>query len=396
MDVKTKALEKHSEWKGKLETVLKEPITTREELAIAYTPGVAEPCLEIERDESLAYEYTGKGNFVAVITDGTAVLGLGDIGPSASMPVMEGKCALFKTFAGINAVPLCIDSKDTQTIIDTILNISKSFGGINLEDISAPRCFEIERALIEKCDVPVFHDDQHGTAIITSAGMINAIKFTGRELGNLKIVINGAGSAGISIAKLFLQIGFGDVILCDRDGAIYDGAPNINPEQQRMALVTNKMKKKGGLADIIKGADAFVGVSKPNLLTEEMVASMADKPIIFAMSNPVPEILPELAKRAGAAVVGTGRSDYPNQTNNVLAFPGIFKGVLAVRASRITDSMKEAAAYAIAEAIDESELTEDYILPDVFDHRVVDNVAEAVAREAIKLGINGVGGPYEV
>lgn len=388
MDLKAQALKKHSEWQGKLRTVLKEPITTREELAIAYTPGVAEPCLEIAKDEALAYEYTGKGNLVAVITDGTAVLGLGDIGPAAAMPVMEGKCALFKAFADIDAVPICIDSKDTQTIIETVFNIAKSFGGINLEDISAPRCFEIERALIERCDIPVFHDDQHGTAIVAAAGMINAVKLTGRVRGSLKIVINGAGAAGISIAKLFLQIGFGDIILCDKDGALAEDTQGMNPEQARMAKLTNKRQEKGSLAEILKGADAFVGVSRPDLLTEAMVASMADKPIIFAMANPMPEILPELAKKAGAAVVGTGRSDYPNQVNNVLAFPGIFKGVLAVRAARITDSMKEAAAYAIAGVIDEGELREDYILPDVFDQRVADGVAEAVAKEAVRLGIN--------
>lgn len=390
MDLKTKALDKHRAWRGKMETVLKEPITNREELSIAYTPGVAEPCLEIAKNEALAYEYTGKGNLVAVITDGTAVLGLGDIGPSAAMPVMEGKCALFKAFAGIDAVPICIDSKDPETIIDTIHNISKSFGGINLEDISAPRCFEIERKLIERCDIPVFHDDQHGTAIITSAGMINAIRFTGKKHGDLKIVINGAGAAGISIAKLFLQIGFGDVILCDKNGAIYDGAPDNNPAQQEMAKHTNRMNARGSLSEIIKGADAFVGVSRAGLLSEGMVASMAAHPILFAMANPEPEILPDAAKRAGAAVVGTGRSDYPNQVNNVLAFPGIFKGVLAVRATQITDSMKEAAAYALADVIATDELRADYILPDAFDPRVVENVAAAVAAEAVKLGINGI------
>ncbi|MGN0733399.1 MAG: NADP-dependent malic enzyme [Emergencia sp.] len=378
MDIKEKALQMHAQWKGKLSTELKSPITNREELSIAYTPGVAAPCLEIEKDESLAYTYTGKGNTVAVITDGTAVLGLGDIGPSAGMPVMEGKCALFKAFAGIDAVPICIDSKDPKEIIDTVYNISKSFGGINLEDISAPRCFEIERALIEKCDIPVFHDDQHGTAIIVSAGLLNAVKYTKKEMGKLKIVINGAGSAGISIAKMILRLQFGDVTLVDRFGAIYDGNPENNSEQQKMALVTNKEKKSGTLADVIKDADIFVGVSKPGVLTPEMIKSMAKDPIVFAMANPVPEIMPDEAKAAGAAVVGTGRSDFPNQVNNVLAFPGIFRGALDCRAKKITEEMKEAAARAIADVIPEEELTAEYVLPDPFNPKVVENVARAV------------------
>ena len=383
------ALQKHREWQGKIEVISRAPVNNKEELSIAYTPGVAEPCLEINKDESLAYEYTRKGNLVAVITDGTAVLGLGDIGPAAGMPVMEGKCALFKRFAGVDAFPICVDSKDPKVIVDTIVNISKSFGGINLEDISAPRCFEIERELIERCDIPVFHDDQHGTAIIAAAALLNAVKVTGRQerMGNLKIVINGAGAAGISIAKMVNQIGFGDIILCDKDGAVYEGAPSNNSEQERMAKVTNKDNLQGKLADVIKEADIFVGVSRPNMLTKDMIRSMAKDPIVFAMANPTPEIMPQEALEAGAAVVGTGRSDFPNQVNNVLAFPGIFRGVLDVRASRITDSMKEAAARAIAAVIPEDELRADYVLPDAFNPAVVDAVAKAVAEEAVRLGL---------
>lgn len=384
MDKKEFALKKHEEWRGKLSIESKAPITNRDELAVAYTPGVAEPCLEIQKDESLAYKYTGKGNTVAVITDGTAVLGLGDIGPSAGMPVMEGKCALFKTFAGIDAVPICINSKDPQVIIDTVYNISKSFGGINLEDISAPRCFEIERALIEKCDIPVFHDDQHGTAIITSAGLLNAVKVTGKEMGKLKIVISGAGSAGISIAKMILRLGFGEVTLCGSKGTIYDGAPYNNPEQQKMAKITNKEKLAGSLADAMKGADILIGVSKPGIVTQDMIRSMAKDPIVFVMSNPVPEIMPDLAKEAGAAVVGTGRSDFPNQVNNVIAFPGIFRGALDARAPKITEEMKEAAARAIAGVIPEDELSADYVLPDPFNPLIVERIAEAVKAEAEK------------
>ena len=378
MDMKKLALEKHAEWKGKLSTELKAPITNKEELAIAYTPGVAEPCLEIAKEESMSYTYTGKGNTVAVITDGTAVLGLGDIGPSAAMPVMEGKCALFKAFAGIDAVPICIDSKDPQVIIDTVYNISKSFGGINLEDISAPRCFEIERALIEKCDIPVFHDDQHGTAIITSAGLLNACKVTGREPGNLKIVISGAGAAGISIAKMILRLGFGQVILCGSKGLIYKGAPYNNPEQEKMAEVTNPDGLQGSLADALAGADVLIGVSRPGIVTQDMIRSMAKDPIVFVMSNPVPEIMPELAKEAGAAVVGTGRSDFPNQVNNVIAFPGIFRGALDARAPKITEGMKEAAARAIAGVIPEEELSADYVLPDPFNPLIVERISDAI------------------
>lgn len=384
MDKKELALAKHAEWKGKLSIETKAPITNKEELAIAYTPGVAEPCLAIEKDESLAYTYTGKGNTVAVITDGTAVLGLGDIGPAAGMPVMEGKCALFKAFADIDAIPICIDSKAPQVIIDTVYNISKSFGGINLEDISAPRCFEIERALIEKCDIPVFHDDQHGTAIITSAGLLNACRVTGKQMGNLKIVISGAGSAGISIAKMVMRLGFGEVILCGSKGTIYDGAPYNNPEQQKMAQVTNREKLVGSLADAMKGADILIGVSKPGIVTQDMIRSMAKDPIVFVMSNPVPEIMPDLAKEAGAAVVGTGRSDFPNQVNNVIAFPGIFRGALDGRARKITEEMKEAAARAIASVIPEEELTADYVLPDPFNPLIVERIAAAVMAEAAK------------
>lgn len=378
MDTKEKALKMHALWKGKLSTELKSPITNKEELSIAYTPGVAAPCLEIEKDENLAYTYTGKGNTVAVITDGTAVLGLGDIGPSAGMPVMEGKCALFKAFAGIDAVPICIDSKDPETIINTVYNISKSFGGINLEDISAPRCFEIEQRLIEMCDIPVFHDDQHGTAIITSAGLLNAVKLTGKTMGELKIVISGAGAAGISIAKMVMRLGFGDVVLCGSKGTIYDGAPYNNPEQQKMAKVTNKEGIIGSLADALKGADVLIGVSKPGVVTQEMIKSMAKDPIVFVMANPVPEIMPDEAKAAGAAVVGTGRSDFPNQVNNVIAFPGIFRGALDCRAKKITEEMKEAAARAIASVIPEEELSADYVLPDPFNPKVVEYVAKAV------------------
>ena len=376
------AIEKHREWKGKLSVESKAPITNKEELSVAYTPGVAAPCLEIEKDESLAYEFTGKGNTVAVITDGTAVLGLGDIGPQAGMPVMEGKCALFKTFAGIDAIPILVDSKDPDEIVDTVFRISKSFGGINLEDISAPRCFDIERRLIEKCDIPVFHDDQHGTAIITCAGILNALKVTGKEAGDLKIAISGAGSAGISIAKMMMRFGFGDIVLCGSHGAIYDGAPYNNPEQQKMAEITNRRGVTGTLEDAMTDADILIGVSRPGVVTKDMIGKMAKDPICFVMSNPVPEIMPDEAKEAGAAVVGTGRSDFPNQVNNVIAFPGIFRGALDCRAKRITEEMKEAAARAIAGVIPDDELSPDYVLPDGFNPLVVERVAEAVKKAA--------------
>lgn len=385
MNKKEQALKMHAEWRGKLSIESKAKITNREELAIAYTPGVAEPCLEIARDENLAYEYTGKGNLVAVITDGSAVLGLGNIGPSAGMPVMEGKCALFKTFADIDAIPICINSNDEDVIVDTIYNISKSFGGINLEDISAPRCFNIERRLKEKCDIPVFHDDQHGTAIVTSAGILNALRLTGKKPGNLKIVISGAGSAGIAIARMLLRFDFGDIILCGSKGAIYDGAPYNNSEQEAIAKITNQNKLKGKLGELMRDADILIGVSKPGIVSKEMIKSMAKDPIVFVMSNPVPEIMPDEAIEAGAAVVGTGRSDFPNQVNNVLAFPGIFRGALDCRVPQITEEMKEAAARAIADVIKEEELRADYVLPDVFDKRVVEQIVNAIKACSINI-----------
>ena len=387
MDNKELAMQKHLEWQGKIEVVARAPITSREELAVAYTPGVAEPCLAIQRDPALSFDLTRRGNLVAVITDGTAVLGLGDIGPEAGMPVMEGKCALFKTFAGVDAFPLCIRSKDPEVIVDTICNIAGSFGGINLEDIAAPRCFQIEEELKKRLDIPVFHDDQHGTAIVVAAALLGAAKVTGREPeGGLRIVINGAGAAGLSIAGLLLEMGFGDVILCDIQGALYRGADWMNPAQARMAEISNRENRQGTLAQVLAGADVFIGVSRPGLVTAEMVASMAKDPIVFAMANPTPEIFPEEAKKGGAAVVGTGRSDYPNQINNVLVFPGIFKGALAVRAKEITLSMKVAAARAIA-AVAADRLSPGYSLPDPFDPRAAEAVAKAVAAEAIRLGI---------
>ena len=388
MTLKEEALAKHYEWKGKIEVISRTPIKNREQLSLAYTPGVAEPCLEIAKDPMKVYELTRRQNLVAVITDGTAVLGLGDIGPEAAMPVMEGKCALFKEFAGVDAFPICIDSKDPKVIIDTIALISKSFGGINLEDISAPRCFEIEAELKKRCDIPVFHDDQHGTAIVVSAALLNAIKVVGKEMGTLKIVINGAGAAGISIAKMLIQLGFGNVILCDIKGAIYEGADWLNPAQAEMAKVTNKDKKQGTLADVMKGADVFIGVSRPNLVSQDMVRSMNQGAIVFPMANPTPEIMPDEALAAGAAVVGTGRSDFPNQINNVLAFPGIFKGALAVMATDITESMKMAAAKAIASVVKPEQLTAQYILPQAFDPEVVQAVADAVAEDAKAHGLN--------
>ena len=383
MTLKEEALAKHYEWKGKIEVISRTPIKNREQLSLAYTPGVAEPCLEIAKDPMKVYELTRRQNLVAVITDGTAVLGLGDIGPEAAMPVMEGKCALFKEFAGVDAFPICIDSKDPKVIIDTIALISKSFGGINLEDISAPRCFEIEAELKKRCDIPVFHDDQHGTAIVVSAALLNAIKVVGKEMGTLEIVINGAGAAGISIAKMLIQLGFGNVILCDIKGAIYEGADWLNPAQAEMAKVTNKDKKQGTLADVMKGADVFIGVSRPNLVSQDMVRSMNQGAIVFPMANPTPEIMPDEALAAGAAVVGTGRSDFPNQVNNVLIFPGIFRGALERRATAITEEMKLAAANAIAALVDDSELSDENILPAAFDPRVADAVSKAV-KEHIK------------
>ena len=392
MDKKQLAIEKHKEWKGKIEIISRAPVTNREELSIAYTPGVAEPCLLIAEDEDKAYEYTRKGNLVAVITDGTAVLGLGDIGPSAGMPVMEGKCALFKAFADVDAFPLCVDTKDVDTFVQTVSLISKSFGGINLEDIAAPRCFEIEKRLKAVCDIPIFHDDQHGTAIVVGAALLNAVKVTGKEMGKLRVVINGAGAAGIAIGKHLIAMGFGNIIMCDIHGVICEGDEGLNSGQEEISHISNLKKEHGSLADALKGADIFVGVSRPHLVTKEMVASM-NNGIVFAMANPVPEIMPEEAKAGGAVVVGTGRSDYPNQINNVLVFPGLFKGVLAVRARDITDSMKVAASHAIAAVIPGEELTTEYVIPSSFDKRVALAVANAVAKEAVRLGINRA--PYE-
>ncbi len=378
MDIKEKAVLAHEKWKGKIEIVSRAPITNREELSVAYTPGVAQPCLEIQKDPEKAYELTRKGNLVAVITDGTAVLGLGDIGPEAAMPVMEGKCALFKEFADVDAFPLCVASKDVDEIVRTISLIAPSFGGINLEDIAAPRCFEIESRLKEILDIPVFHDDQHGTAIVALAALLNSSKLAGKKLDEMTMVINGAGAAGIAIAKLMLMAGLKDLILCDINGIIYEGASGLNEAQSRLARVTNRSGKRGTLADALIGADVFLGVSRPNLVTPQMISTMAEKPIVFAMANPAPEILPEDAIKGGAFIVGTGRSDYPNQINNVLAFPGIFKGALQARVSDITDEMKLAAAYGIASIIPEDELRTDNILPDAFNKEVAINVAKAV------------------
>lgn len=392
MDKKQLAVEKHREWKGKIEVISRAPITNREELSIAYTPGVAEPCLLIAEDEDRAYEFTRKGNLVAVITDGTAVLGLGDIGPSAGMPVMEGKCALFKEFADVDAFPLCVNSRDVDTIVQTIALISKSFGGINLEDIAAPRCFEIEKKLKEVCDIPIFHDDQHGTAIVVGAALLNAVKVTGKKMGKLRVVINGAGAAGIAIGKHLISMGFGNIIMCDINGMICEGDEGLNSGQEEISHISNLNKEHGKLADALVDADIFVGVSRPNLVTKEMVGAM-NNGIVFAMANPVPEIMPDEAKAGGAAVVGTGRSDYPNQINNVLVFPGLFKGVLAVRAKDITDGMKIAASLAIAAVIPEEELNAGYVIPSSFDKKVALAVANAVAQEAVKEGINRI--PYE-
>lgn len=386
-DAKQYALNKHEEWHGKIEVISRAAITTPEELAVAYTPGVAEPCLKIRDNVEDSYKYTRRGNLVAVITDGTAVLGLGDIGPEAGMPVMEGKCALFKTFADVDAFPLCVRSKDVDEIVRTVELISGSFGGINLEDISAPRCFEIERRLKEVCDIPVFHDDQHGTAVVTCAALINACRLTGRELSDVRVVFSGAGAAGISIAKLMQRMGVRDVIICDRTGAIYEGREGLNPEKAEIATWTNRENVKGTLADAVVGADVFVGVSAPGVLTQDMVRTMATDPIVFACANPVPEIMPDEALEAGAAVAATGRSDFPNQINNVLAFPGIFRGALDVRASDINDDMMEAAAYAIASLVDDESRSADYIIPGAFDERVAPAVAAAVAEAARKSGV---------
>ena len=390
MDRREIALKAHKEWEGKIEVVSRAKVTNREELAVAYTPGVAEPCIEIQKDESKAYDYTRKGNLVAVITNGTAVLGLGDIGPSAGMPVMEGKCVLFKEFAGVDAFPICVDSKDPDEIVNVIYKISKSFGGINLEDIGAPTCFEVERRLKEMCDIPVFHDDQHGTAIVVTAAMLNAAKLKGKKPEELRVVLNGAGAAGISIARLLMSAGFTNMTLCDIFGILVEGGQANTDAQREMAKVTNREMRTGTLADAMVGADVFVGVSRGNLVNEEMVASMNEKPIILAMANPTPEIMPDKALAAGAYIVGTGRSDFPNQINNVLVFPGIFKGALKVRATDITESMKLTAAKAIASVITDEELNPEYIIPDPFDPRVANVVSEAVAEEAVRLGINRI------
>ena len=382
-----KSLAAHYEWQGKIEVISRCTVNNRDELSLAYTPGVSQPCLEIQKDPSLSYSLTRRSNLVAVITDGTAVLGLGDIGPRAAMPVMEGKCALFKEFADVDAFPICVDTKDVDEFVRTVKLISYSFGGINLEDISAPRCFEIESKLKELCDIPVFHDDQHGTAVVASAAMLNAAKVCGKRFEDMTLVINGAGAAGCAIAKQFISLGMGDIILCDIDGIICDGDEFRNPSHYTMAKITNKDHRRGSLADAMKGADAFIGVSRPHLVSQDMVRSMAEKPIVFAMANPTPEISPEDAKAAGAYVVGTGRSDYPNQINNVVAFPGIFKGALAVRASDINEEMKSAAASAIAASVSEDELTPERILPDSFDRNVPKAVAKAVADAAVRSGV---------
>lgn len=387
MDKKEIALKQHETWAGKLEIKSRAKVETPEELSVAYTPGVAEPCLKISENVDLSYTYTRRHNMVAVITDGTAVLGLGDIGPEAGMPVMEGKCVLFKEFGDVDAFPLCIRSKDVDEIVNTVRLLAGSFGGVNLEDISAPRCFEIERRLKECCDIPIFHDDQHGTAIVVLSGIINGLKVAGKKKEDCKVVVNGAGSAGIAITKLLLTYGFKNVIMCDINGIISRESEKLNPVQREMAEKTNPDQLKGKLADALKGADIFVGVSAPNIVSQEMVASMNENAILFAMANPVPEIMPDKAKEAGAAVVGTGRSDFPNQINNVLAFPGVFRGALDVRAKDINDEMKLAAAYAIAGLISEEELSADYIIPSPFDKRVVKVVAEAVAKAAKETGI---------
>lgn len=377
-----RSMELHEQLHGKIEVISRAEAETADDLAILYTPGVAEPCRAIQRDYKRSWDLTRRGNLVAVITDGTAVLGLGDIGPAAGMPVMEGKCLLFKEFGDVDAFPLCVDTHDVDEFVRTVYLISKSFGGINLEDIAAPRCFEIEKRLRELCDVPVFHDDQHGTAIVTAAGLINAAKLTGREMGSMRIVMSGAGAAGLAIATLLTHMGFGDVVVCDRKGAIVEGREGLNPYKEQVAKITNREHHTGTLADVMKGADVFLGVSQPGLVTCEMVASMADDPIIFAMANPTPEIMPDEARAGGAAVIATGRSDFPNQINNVLVFPGIFKGALAARAGQITEDMEIAAAQAIASLVTDDELSADYIIPSALDKTVAQVVADAVSKRA--------------
>ncbi len=387
MDIKAQALKCHEEWQGKIEVISRTPVKNREQLSLAYTPGVAEPCLVIEKDVNKSFELTRRHNLVAVITDGSAVLGLGDIGPEAGMPVMEGKCALFKEFADVDAFPLCIKSKDVDELVRTIYLISGSFGGINLEDIAAPRCFEVERRLKEICDIPVFHDDQHGTAIVVAAALLNALKVVKKDIGKIRVVINGAGSAGTAIGLHLLKLGVENLVMVDRFGIICEGMDGLSDAHKELAKITNKEHLTGDLACALKGADVFIGVSAPNIVSSEMVSTMAEGSIVFPMANPVPEILPDLAKEGGAAVVGTGRSDYPNQINNVLAFPGIFRGALDVRASDINDEMKMAASYAIAGLVTEDELNAEYILPMAFDERIGKTVAAAVAEAARKSGV---------
>ena len=388
MNYAEESLKKHYEWRGKLEITPRAAVDSSEALSLAYTPGVAEPCLEIQKDVDKSYELTRRWNTVAVVTDGTAVLGLGDIGPEAGMPVMEGKCVLFKAFGGVDAIPLCIRSKDVDDIVNTVALLAGSFGGVNLEDIAAPRCFEIEKKLKERCDIPIFHDDQHGTAVITLAGLMNALKVVGKKMEDIRIVVNGAGAAAIAISKLLVSAGAGNIILCDRKGAIYKGrTDHMNPVKEEMAEITNKHGEEGGLSEVIKGADVFIGVSAAGVLNAEMVSTMAEDAIIFACANPVPEIFPDEAKKGGAKVVATGRSDYPNQVNNVLAFPAIFRGALDCRASDINDEMKIAAAEALAGLISDGELSADYILPKAFDPRVKDAVAKAVMEAAKRSGV---------
>ena len=387
MNYAEESLRLHEKWKGKIEVIATVPVATKDDLSLAYTPGVAQPCLEIQKDVNLSYDLTRRHNLCAVITDGSSVLGLGDIGPEAGMPVMEGKCVLFKAFGGVDAFPLCVKTKDVDEFVNAVALISGSFGGINLEDIAAPRCFEIERKLKECCDIPIFHDDQHGTAVITLAGLTNALKVVGKKREDVKIVTSGAGAAAISIAKLLLSTGFINIVMTDRSGAIYEGRENLSWIKQEMALVTNRQKETGKLADVIRGADVFIGVSAPGTVTTEMVKTMAPNPIIFACANPTPEIMPEEAKAGGAAVIATGRSDFPNQINNVLAFPGIFRGTFDVRASDINEEMKMAAARALAELVSEEELSAEYIIPKAFDPRVGKAVAAAVAQAARASGV---------
>ena len=387
MDYAAESLKLHYQWRGKLDTVPKMEVKDRQALSLAYTPGVAQPCLEIQKDISKSYELTGRWNTVAVVTDGTAVLGLGDIGPEAGMPVMEGKCVLFKAFGDVNAVPLCIRSKDVDEIVHTVALLAGSFGGVNLEDISAPRCFEIERKLKEVCDIPIFHDDQHGTAIIVAAALINALKLVNKKIEDITAVFSGAGAAGTAIFKLLKSMGLGDAIICDRKGAICSARTDLNAEKKALLELSNKADKSGSLADVMVGADLFIGVSSPGVVTPEMVKTMAPNPILFPMANPVPEIMPDLAREAGAAVIGTGRSDFPNQINNVLAFPGVFRGAFDVRASDINEEMKLAAARALADLVSDEELTPDYIIPAAFDQRVCPAVAQAVAQAARDTGV---------